>query len=71
MDQNAEAFLRQKKAGSKLDRLAMRGPVRVLLRHFVRVPESQRREYYLICGKAKYGPSEIEHLAREYGVGDQ
>ena len=35
MDQNAEAFLRRKKAGSKLDRLAMRGPARVLIRHFL------------------------------------
>jgi len=71
MDQNAEAFLRRKKAGSKLDRLAMRGPTRVLIRHFLHVPQSQRREYYLICGKARYGPSEIEHFAREYGIEDR
>ncbi len=49
----------------------MRGPARVLIRHFLNVPRSQRQEYYLIYGKAKYGPGEIEHLAREYGIGDR
>ncbi len=71
MDRDADAVLRRKKAGSKLDRLAMRGPARVLIRHFLNVPRSQRQEYYLIYGKAKYGPGEIEHLARKYGIGDQ
>ena len=33
MDRNTEAFLRRKKAGGT-DRLAMRGPARVLIRHF-------------------------------------
>lgn len=71
MDRDAEAVLRRIKAGSKLDRLAMRGPARVLIHHFLKVPRSQRQEYYLIYGKAKYGPGEIEHLARVYGIGDQ
>ena len=35
MDRNAEAFLRRTKVGSKLDRLAMRGPARVLIRYFL------------------------------------
>jgi hypothetical protein len=46
MDRNAEAFLRRTKAGSKLDRLAMRGPARVLIRYFLNVPRSHRHEYY-------------------------
>ena len=71
MDRNAEAFLRRTKAGSKLDRLAMRGPARVLIRYFLNVPPSHRHEYYLICGKAKYRPVEIERLAREQGMEDQ
>ena len=71
MDRNAEAFLRRTKVGSKLDRLAMRGPARVLIRYFLNVPPSHRHEYYLICGKAKYRPVEIEHLAREQGMEDQ
>jgi hypothetical protein len=71
MDRNAEACLRRKKAGSKLDRLAMSGPARVLIRHFLNVPRSQRDEYYLAHGKARYGPSEIEDLARQFGIEDE
>jgi hypothetical protein len=32
--------------GSKLDRLAMRGPARVLIRYFLNVPRSHGHEYY-------------------------
>ena len=50
MDRNTEAFLRRKKAGGT-DRLAMRGPARVLIRHFLNVPRSHRHEYYLAYRK--------------------
>jgi hypothetical protein len=70
MDRNAEASLRRKKMGAKLDKVAMRGPTAELVRHFLNVPRSQRREYYLICGEARYGPSEIENLARQFGIDD-
>jgi hypothetical protein len=70
MNRNAEVLLRRKKAGAKLDRIAMRGPAAVLVRHFLDVPRSQRREYYLIYREARYGPSEIENLARQFGIDD-
>ena len=70
MDRNTEAFLRRKKAGG-IDRLAMRGPARVLIRHFLNVPRSHRHEYYLTYEKDRYGPSEIEDLARQYGIENQ
>ncbi len=70
MDRHAEACLRRKKAGAKLDRLAMRGPARVLIRHFLNVPPSRRHEYYLTYGKASYGPRELEYLARQFGIED-
>ena len=34
-----------------IDRLAMRGPARVLIRHFLNVPRSHRHEYYLAYEK--------------------
>ena len=70
MDRNTEAFLRRKKAGG-IDRLAMRGPARVLIRHFLNVPRSHRHEYYLAYEKHRYGPMEIEDLARQYGIENQ
>ena len=48
MDGNAEGFLRRKKANASRDRIAMRGPARVLVRHFLSVPPTQRNEYYLV-----------------------
>jgi hypothetical protein len=70
MDRNTEAFLRRKKAGGT-DRLAMRGPARVLIRHFLNVPRSHRHEYYVAYENDRYGPSEIEVLARQYGIENQ
>jgi len=68
MDGNAEGFLRRKKANINRDRIAMQGPARVLVRHFLNVPVTQRNEYYLVQANTKYGPQEIEHLARQLGI---
>jgi hypothetical protein len=68
MDGNVEGFLRRKKANASRDRLAMRGPIRILVRHFFNVPHIQRNEYYLVHADAKYGPEEIEDLARQLGI---
>ena len=68
MDRNAEGCLRRKKANTTRDRIAMRGPARVLVRHFLDVPASQRNEYYLVHADTKYGPREIEGLARQLGI---
>jgi len=61
MDRNAEAILRR-------DRVAMQGPARVLVRHFLNVPVTRRAEYYLVQADTKYGPKEIEDLARQLGI---
>jgi hypothetical protein len=68
MDGNAEGFLHRKKANASRDRIAMRGPARVLVRHFLNVPPTQRNEYYLVHADTKYGPREIEDLARQLGI---
>jgi hypothetical protein len=70
VDRNTEAFLHRKKAGG-IDRLAMCGPARVLIRHFLNVPRGHRHEYYLAYEKHRYGLMEIEDLARQYGIEDQ
>jgi hypothetical protein len=41
---------------------------RLLVRHFFNVPHIQKNEYYLVHADAKYGPKEIEDLARQLGV---
>ena len=68
MDRNAEAILRRKKANTNRDRVAMQGPARVLVRHFLNVPVARRAEYYLVQADTKYGPKEIEDLARQLGI---
>jgi hypothetical protein len=71
MDGNAEGFLRRKKANASRDRIAMRGPARVLVRHFLSVPPTQRNEYYLVHANTKYGSTDIEDLARQLGIEDK
>ena len=68
MDGNAEGLLRRKKANTSRDRIAMQGPTRMLVRHFLNVPVGQRNEYYLVQANTKYSPREIEHLARRLGI---
>jgi hypothetical protein len=68
MDGNSEGLLRRKKMNTRRDRIAMQGPARELVRHFLNVPVAQRNEYYLVQANTKYGPREIEHLARRLGI---
>jgi hypothetical protein len=71
MDGNAEGFLRRKKSDASRDRIAMRGPARVLVRHFLNVPPNQRNEYCLVHANTEYGPTDIEDLARQLGIEDK
>jgi len=44
------------------------GTVAQMIREFRSLPQSYKSEYFIMVGGRKYGPHEIDLLAREAGI---
>jgi hypothetical protein len=48
----------------------MRGRLEDLVRQYLNTPPRMRHQYSVLDDGAVYGPSEIEQLARNFGISD-
>jgi hypothetical protein len=68
MDRDRHATLHHKKFLRK-DVVIDWGRVEDMVRQFRVLAPSKQTEYFIIVGTTRYGPREIENLAREFGIG--
>jgi hypothetical protein len=67
MERDTQATLHRRKLG-RVDRMVAKGTIEELIRQFKSLRESAKSEYFIMVGARKYGPQEIEGLARELNI---
>jgi hypothetical protein len=67
MDRDTQATQHRREFGQD-DRMTTSRAIGDLIRQFSSLPDSKKSKYSIMVGAMKYGPQEIEGLARELGV---
>ncbi len=67
MDKNTHVSLHRSKMG-RVDRMIKSGRFEDLYREFKAIPPSTQSEYFMMEAGIKFGPQEIENLAKQLGI---
>jgi len=67
MDKNTHVTLHRSKMG-RVDRMIKSGRFEDLYREFKAVVPSAQSEYFMMEGARKFGPQDIEDLAKQLGI---
>jgi len=68
MDKNTHVSLHRRRIG-RVDQIIKSGRFEDLYREFKAVAPSKQSEYFIMEGRRKYDPQEMDQLARQLGIG--
>ena len=68
MDRHTKVTLHRARNGTETDRMIDQGAAENMIAHIMDQPRIKRSEYSIMEGATVYQPSEIDELARQFGL---